>query len=169
MRLYKGKQSGERAMQLYKDYQPTQFDSKANFMGNTDSIDNWYVAPVIKTRDAKIFDEVNFEAVLELLGGEGDKVQVHSFGHWAFGWYELILVHPDLKTDLEKIEKRLDSYPLLNEDEYSNRVFNAACDYWDKASIRTRIQICKDNNISIFASRSDCLPDDIDYYSLIGE
>lgn len=157
-------------MQLYKDYQPTQFDSKSNFMGNTENIDNWYVAPVIKTRDAKIFDQVNFDAVLELLGGESDKVEIHSFGHWACGWYELILVHPDLKGDLEKLEKRLNDYPVLNEDEYSNRVFNAACDYWAEASIRDRIEICKDNNISIFASRSDCLPDGIeDYYSLIGE
>ena len=157
-------------MQLYRDYQPTSFDSKANFPGNTESIDNWYVAPVIKTRDSKIFDEVNFEAVLELLGGESEKVEIHSFRHWACGWYELILVHPDLKTDLETIEKSLDNYPLLDEDEYSNRVFNAACDYWTESSIRDRIDICKNNNISIFASRSDCLPGGIENLeSLIGE
>lgn len=157
-------------MQLYKDYQPTHFDSKTYFIGNTVNIDNWYVAPVIKTRDAKILDEVNFEAVLELLGGEGERVEIHHFRHWLCGWYELILVHPDLKTDLEKIEKRLDSYPLLNEDEYSNRVFNVACDYWAESSIRDRMEICKDNNISIFASRSDCLPEGIqDLESLIGE
>lgn len=113
--------------------------------------------------------KVEHSVIVECWNKEGDKVEIHSFGHWACGWYDLILVHPDLKEDLEKIEKRLSDYPLLNEDEYSNRVFNEACDYWAEASIRTRIEICKDNNISIFASRSDCLPEDVDVYSLIGE
>lgn len=55
---------------LYKDYQPTSWDSKANFMGNTVEIDNFYVAPGILPRDSKVYQESNFQAILDLLGGE---------------------------------------------------------------------------------------------------
>ncbi len=119
-------------MQTYKEYQPTLFDSRSNFIvwdrEGIDNIQDWLVCPTGRNRDSSIEDESNFNAALELLGGESDKVQVHRFGHWACGWYELIIVHPDLSNELQKIENRLTDYPILNEDDLSNRECEAACD-----------------------------------------
>ena len=154
---------------LYKDYQPTSWDSKANFIGNTVEIDNFYVAPEILPRDAKVYQESNFQAILDLLGGESDYVQVHRFGHWACGHYELILVHPLLLPALEEIEGRLNNYPLLNEDDYLDRLNEAANQLWGKMSLRERIDVCKEHGLSIFSARSKWLPICDELESFIGE
>lgn len=162
-------------MQQYKDYQPSAWDSRANFatfdQEGINNIQDWYVCPVIKTRDASILSESNFDAILARLGGEGEKVEVHSFGHWACGWYELILVHPDLKDEVEKIEDKLDDYPVMNEDDYSMRVCDAAFEQWNSLSMRERLEYWEDmgQGHSIFSIRGG-LPDWVDdTYSFVGE
>ena len=68
-------------------------------------------------------DESNFNVALEMLGGEGDDVSVLRFGHWANGWFELLLVRPNsaAETIAKKIEAKLDDYPILDEMDLSQR------------------------------------------------
>ena len=109
----------------YKDYQPSALDSKNNYISwdqeAEKNLADWLIAPVIKTRDADLLEQSNFDTALDLLGGESDNVQIHNFGHWACGHYDIILVKPD--TDQAKIAQeiyeRLQNYAILDETHFS--------------------------------------------------
>lgn len=117
-------------MQQYKDYAPTGFDAKGAFIH--DERREWLVLPVIQTRDSGPLDRSNFESALEALGGESDNVQVHRFGHWGPGWFEIIIVKPDTKEakTAEEIEEKLANYPVLDESHYSRLESEEADEVW---------------------------------------
>lgn len=112
------------ALPRYKDWAPTQFDTKG--LGMPDRQD-WLVCPVMHTRDSGPLDESNFHSTLKSLGGESDAVEVHRFGHWGPGWFEVILVSPDGPIkDLGEIVCSLADYPVLDEHDFSVREQEAA-------------------------------------------
>ena len=78
-------------MESYGEFRPTAFDPKG--LGLQEQQD-WMVLPTYQTRDSEHLTKSNFEAALEMLGGEGDDVEVHRFGHWGPGWFEIIIVRP---------------------------------------------------------------------------
>ena len=54
------------------------------------------------------------------------------FGHWACGWFELILVNPASDKHLKiayQIKQDLDAYPVLDDDDYSEREYESHADY----------------------------------------
>jgi len=97
-----------------------------------DDRQDWLVLPVSQTRDSGELDQSNFAQALELLGGESETVEVHRFGHWGSGWFEIIIVRPYSKAHPLAliIEERLADYPVLNEEDYSQREFDAASEFW---------------------------------------
>jgi hypothetical protein len=107
-------------MQKYKEYAPTGFD--ASGLGLPDR-QEWSVAPVFRTRDADTLMESNFEAALETFGGEGNNVELHRFGHWGSGWFEIIILRPDSPEEArgKKMEVELDDYPVLDDDDFQRR------------------------------------------------
>jgi hypothetical protein len=115
-------------MNSYRNFTPTNFDSNID-------IDRaaWLVVPVGQNRDSGSFDQSNFETALAMLGGESETVEVHRFGHWANGWFEIIIVKPNSKSETigNEIETSLEDYPLLDDDDHSEREWNAACEGWD--------------------------------------
>jgi hypothetical protein len=108
----------DKEMQTYREYQPTGFDAKG--LGLHDRQD-WIVAPVGRNRDSEVLSNVNFETALEMLGGESETVEVHRFGHWGPGWFEIILVSPERAQDVEEIEGALENYPVLDESKLSEK------------------------------------------------
>ena len=149
-------------MELYKDFQPTGFDSRG-LAGDRHNINNYLVLPCGRNRDSGDLDESNFHTALEILGGESDSVQVHRFGHWGCGWFELILVDStdaDKVAIAETIEATLSEYPVLDDSDFSEREYNSACDYWARASVRDRAEYLKLAGQNIFAARRDELPRD---------
>lgn len=109
-------------MQTYRTFRPTAFDS-AGLAGDRHGINEFLVLPVSQTRDSGTLDRSNFRVALRELGGESDTVQVHRFGHWGPGWYELILIDPAdtaAVTTAEEIEASLADYPILSEDDHSS-------------------------------------------------
>lgn len=112
-------------MQRYRDFAPTSFDPKGSFLHGQDEEHpdrgDWFVVPVSRNRDSEILEESNFDAALKILGGESATVEVHRFGHWGPGWFEIILVHPDREKDVQEIQDGLEDYPVLDEDGYSER------------------------------------------------
>lgn len=133
---------------------PTAVDSRANYMG--DDLSDLLRAPVSRTRDSDLLDESNFATALDLLGGESDTVRVHRFGHWACGWYELLLIDPRDTVAVgiaEKLADRLASYPVLNEDHFSDLEWSTATRYWDDMSLRDRIDALARSGGSIFSAR----------------
>jgi len=146
----------------YREWSPTSLDSKG-LCGEDNGVSDFYVAPVMRTRDSRPMEESNFASALERLGGETDKVQVHRFNHWGPGWFEIILVD---NKDAEKVEglrdiyKSLDNYPLLDEEDFSRREWEGASEYWRDMSIRERVCLCAEHGVSIFSARRDEIPDD---------
>lgn len=147
-------------MKTYSTHQPTGFDPKGAFLPDRQL---WLVLPVSRTRDSGCLDESNFAAAVKLLGGESETVEIHRFGHWGPGWYEIILIDPldaaAVKVG-EEIESALADYPILNEEDFSEREWNLAAETWANMSVRERVEILQERGGSIFAARRDELPRD---------
>ena len=114
--------------QTYGEYRPTQFDQRG--LGLPDQ-QNWIVAPVSRTRDSGPLSESNFHSVLKALGGESETVEVHRFGHWGPGWFEVIIVHPDRLAEVEEIEGVLENYPVFDDSDFSEREHEECCRVWE--------------------------------------
>jgi hypothetical protein len=116
-------------MTNYSEHRPTVFDSHIQL----EDREHWLMAPVTQTRDSGPLDLSNFAQFLAALGGESDTVEVHRFGHWGPGWYEIIIVDP---TDTERVKtledtaEQLADYPVLDESDLSAREFEDFCDSW---------------------------------------
>lgn len=105
------------------NHQKNSIDSSANFMGNDELINNMLVF-LSRNRDSGLLDNSNFESGLKALGGESKEVQVHRFGHWACGWFELILIEPTANDKIALCEDMLNAlsdYPVIDENDYYTR------------------------------------------------
>lgn len=118
----------ETTLTRYADFAPTPFDHAGAFLRNRQE---WLVVPVTRNRDSHSLAESNFAAALEILGGESETVEVHRFGHWGPGWFELILVHPSRASEAQGIADRLEDYPILDEEDASKREWEDYCEAWD--------------------------------------
>jgi hypothetical protein len=122
-----------------------------------------YYVFLSQTRDSDTLTRSNFICALEQVGGESETVIVVNESHWAVGWIEWIAIHKDDAKSLaiaEDIAEALESYPVVNEDHWSELEWNEACDFWESLSISERIAYCKDVGLSIFAARSSTIPPD---------
>lgn len=141
---------------------PSGWDSLANFAGTIP--DKSLLVLLARTRDSDILDQSNFECALTELGGESESVQIIRHGHWACGWIEYLMIDSadkDMVTLGEDIETRLKNYPILDEDDYSNRQWEAASDYWASESVAERVRIIQEYGkpyVSVFAARRAELP-----------
>lgn len=127
-------------MKAYREFRPTGFDPSGLALEDQQ---DWLVVPVNRARDSGCVDESNFDAALKILGGEGDDVEVHRFGHWACGWFEIIIVRPESAAAKEAcdIEAALDHYPILDDSDLSERETEAADRVWrDCYTVAARIE-----------------------------
>ena len=147
-------------LQQYKDWAPTRFDPNG-LNCEENEVCNWHVLPVSRNRDSGPFDESNFHAAVKMLGGEGDHVRIHKFGHWGPGWFEIILIDPDHEPTLEaagSIVCALASYPLLDDEDYSEREYAEAHDIWEHCySVKDRIQYLRDQGVRSWMSFIDLI------------
>ncbi len=98
---------------------------------------NHYSAGVGQSRDSDCLGQSNFATMLAKLGGESDIVTVVRESHWAVGWIEWIAIDADGTAESDKAlqiadaqAKRLEDYPVLDEDDWSEREQEAATDVW---------------------------------------
>lgn len=113
---------------LYRDWSPTACDTRGL---NLPDRQDWLVVPCMRTRDSGPLDESNFASALARLGGESETVEVHRFGHWGPGWFEVILAAPTHESAVESIESMLEDYPILCENDFSDREHDAAWEAWE--------------------------------------
>lgn len=107
-------------MITYANFRPTTLDSHLGLEGR----EHWYVVPCARNRDSDTWEMSNFETALTMLGEESETVEIHRFGHWGPGWFEIILVNPEDKERVQcinQIEDKLKEYPYLDEDDVSRR------------------------------------------------
>ena len=108
-------------MDKYSSFQPTVFDPRGK--GLPDKQD-WLIVPVSVTRDSEVLAQSNWDtAVKWLKAGKDPDVEIHRFGHWGPGWFEIIIVKPDspAATVAEEIETILAQFPVLDELDYYAR------------------------------------------------
>jgi hypothetical protein len=88
-------------------------------------------------------EESNWETALKLLQattlseeaqdlGESDH-EVLDFSHWANGWFRICIIRPGTPSHItaQDIETNLDIYPILNEEDLSEREHEAATYVWE--------------------------------------
>jgi hypothetical protein len=138
-------------LQRYRDWRPTGFDTAG--LGLADRQD-WLVGPVSRNRGseggtdyASILTESNFGVVLADLrtydtDGEDSTIEVHRFGHWACGWFDIILVRPGTQA-AEKAEEWAaflsEVHPVASDEDLSERETEAQDRAWETASLRDRM------------------------------
>jgi hypothetical protein len=138
----------------YSKFSPTQFDPHQYLEDRED----WLVAPASRTRDSGVLTESNWEAQLAALDHVRAEYEIHRWGHWGPGWFEIVLVHPDHSEVVESLEYALEDYPVLDDSDYSNREQEAVFDYWGTMTLKERIRLCSSEGASTFAARRDTPP-----------
>ena len=83
--------------------------------------------------------------------------------HWACGWVEYVIVDKDAPQSVldlaEELLSALADYPVVSDDIYSEKQYDAIYEYWQECGLKERMEWCKDSGESIFsARREDCIP-----------
>jgi hypothetical protein len=134
-----------------------------------------------RNRDSTILENSNYELIMAELEKHAETLPEHPDGepyvydfsanHWAVGWVETLLIRQDSPDSLQALASEilgaLSDYPVYDESDYSERQYNAIYEYWQNLSMSDRIELCSDNDTSIFAARRD---DDISesvFYALM--
>jgi hypothetical protein len=145
----------------YGDHSPTAFDRNINIDDEDTERSKWFVMPVSRTRDSGPLDESNFHSFLDGLGGESETVEVHRFGHWGPGWYEIIIVSPEDEKALKSaydMARSLENYPALDDQDWSNREweeFEQSWDSWGCTGFRDRLS----DDFALYESTRSLLDD----------
>lgn len=124
-----------------------------------------------QNRDSDALTRSNFRSGLKALGGESETVLVERHSHWAVGWVEFIFIFEGahkLLAIAQDICDRLENYPVVDEDDYSEEQFNEACETWKYFSVRDRVELLHKHGLNIFSARRAELPEGLpDFDELI--
>lgn len=148
-------------MRTYSEFRPTGFDCRG--LGLEDRQD-WLVAPVGTNRDADRLTRSNWAVVTEDIAShdpEGTDHELHSFGHWACGHFDICLVRPGSKAAecAEGWESALADYPVASDDHHSELEWSEMAEYWEGMSLRERVRVLSECDANIMAARRDSVPD----------
>ena len=129
-------------MKRYGKYSPTQFDDAGAFLPDRS---DWFVLSVSQTRDSGPLDQSNFATAQQILTDgreEPEDFEVHRFGHWGPGWFELILIRPGTRAEelARGIESRMESYPVLDEEDYCAREWEDFVTSWEAYAARELVK-----------------------------
>lgn len=85
--------------------------------------------------------------------------------HWAVGWVEWFAIHEDDEAALRAADamlERIESYPCLDEDHWSQLEWDEACDYWARMSVADRLDAIRASHstVSPFSARRPEMPSD---------
>ena len=124
---------------------PSGFDSLSNYMGEVPE-DKW-LCVMTRNRDSDCLTESNWRTALKMLGGESDSVRIDRFGHWACGWWESMSVLDGSNANKMGIEirEKIDSYPVLDEEDYSTLEDEQAREVWESFTTKERIEWMRKN------------------------
>jgi len=137
----------DEAFERYGDHSPTPFDRNIDIDRS-----DWYVMPVYQDRGSECRAQSNFDCFVKELGGESETVEVHRFGHWGHGWYEMIIVNP---ADEKAMETAYDcagylqnASSVLDTADLSRRESEDIDESWDNygdSEVRKEMMDCLEN------------------------
>lgn len=73
-------------------------------------------------RDADTLNRSNWAVLLKRLGGESETVAIEEASHWAVGWVQRIVIHPQAADKIaiaEAAKNEIETYPILDETHFS--------------------------------------------------
>jgi hypothetical protein len=154
-------------LQRYQEYQPTEFDPKGKALGDHQ---NWYVSNIGLNRDSNLLDQSNFTSFAQALKDiepEGNHWQIHRFGHWSCGWFEILILNPETSEVLNKALEIMESLKTylgpLDDVHHSNLEHKAFMEWIDDGIFEVRFKLEDDILLEPFESKitnseiSDCL------------
>lgn len=110
---------------------PSAFDSWSNYMGDRPE-DSW-LCVMTQNRDADTLTRSNWVVACERLKEkDSENVEIFRFGHWACGWWEALAVREGTPEadEAQKIADKLEDYPILEEDHFSEMETKEADEVW---------------------------------------
>ena len=112
-------------------------------------------------RDSSRLELHNFNEIQTALG---DSAIIARSNHFLVGWVEELLIK-DTDADgyliASILRNKLEDYPILNEISYWDELSNAAAELWQSTPTRDKIADLAEIGLSIFASRSPQLPEEL--------
>lgn len=154
--------------------------SDFGYHGDLDMFKTWSLGPVIEHRDSTLIDQSNaheIKRIFEQADPNGKDWTITNCDHWAVGWVDHLsmqvykkVLHTYVPTKIllvwQDIENSLENYPLLNEDDYSEREYNATLDNIEEAAgyyaRQHDIDLPDDYSSTLYSWFSDCLPSAIE-------
>lgn len=122
------------------------------YYGNLD-LSVWGFAPIGRHRDSDLLTLSNFDTALAILRKvSGKSVEVMHTSHWAVGWYDHVMVRVTAKKTMQallEICDRLDNYPVLDEEDWSMREYEQACEAYDAWARHDVAKLAQDKGIKI--------------------
>ena len=125
------------------------WEKPSNYLGGDYS--DYYVI-CSHHKNSGLLAESNWDEVVKRLENH---VKVASCGHWMTGWIEFALIH---HTDMEgiklaqAIDDEIAEYPILNEDDFTERESKYAEELWDSMSGHEKQGYIDDLNLDITVS-----------------
>lgn len=101
---------------------------------------NRYAEVYTRYRDSRLLERHNWAVITEdILEDYIDGETLHIIRHrcWASGWIEWVLVDTQkasekLMAAITELWRDLDAYPLLNEDQYCEKEWDFASNWWNE-------------------------------------
>lgn len=106
---------------------------------------DWLVV-AIKHRDSDCLTRSNFRCLVAMLAGKeskhagakgstelNDSVAIEEASHWAVGWVQYLILDPNAKELVALVEnqlEKLEGYPVVNEDDFSELETEEANEVW---------------------------------------
>jgi hypothetical protein len=110
---------------MYTPKNLKKWQSDSNYVGT--EFTAYYIVACKADTDLTVLQESNFAVALEELGGASETVVCATFKHFCCGYFDLLLIHEldDVALQIaDDIADRLANYPVLDDDDYSERELN---------------------------------------------
>jgi hypothetical protein len=122
----------------------------------------YYSSGVWQSRDSDALERSNFACMLKAIGGESETVIIVRESHWAVGWMEWIAIHQDdskALTIADEIKGKLEDYPVINEDHWSELEHEEASEVWRECyNPQERVKYIRDHRSQFeFADFADLI------------
>jgi hypothetical protein len=102
-----------------------------NYIGS--DWNGYYIGPCTMNRDSSPLECSNFDALIMEIP-ESETVVIVQENHWAVGWVKWLAIHKDDASAIRKAEdiaRALENYPVLDEDDLSEREWECYQESWD--------------------------------------
>ena len=106
--------------------EPFRWRSSSNYGGQ--DLSNYFCV-LGRSRDSGLLETSNWEVGQTEFKQFDSGWEVFGFNHWAVGWIDELMVHEDAPEAVlilaANIHSQLQDYPILDEEDYSRREFEA--------------------------------------------